>query len=231
MKLAPIADPRVFVTTRDSLHAVAEHVLAALRYRTERRIGLAATPGGFGTPDLGTVGTARVDGIELVVTRDGDERRTPLSTLAAAAAACGIEAQAPEVYTPVTPLVPDAPLAVDATAAATHAAWLAFGWGRLTAIAGDATRPTLWPEHFDAAVELGDEARGQRGTFGVSPGDAEHALPYLYVTHWSDVTPDAYWNDTAFPGASITYDELRTAPDPAERADEFFANARRRLSG
>lgn len=223
MSLLAIDDLDTFATTRVSLHAVAEHVLAALRFRAEGRIGLVVTDGGFGTPDLGDAGSARVDGVDLVVARDGREQVSPLTTLAAAGAACGIEPGAPDVYAAETALAPDAPLSIDAVAAERLATWFAFGWARLAALAGTETTPTLWPEHFDAAVELGDEARGQRGTFGASPGDAEHSAPYLYVTHWAEVPSDPYWNDAAFGGASLPHGELVGSDDPAGRADEFFA--------
>ena len=51
--------PPSFADTRAALHAVAEHVLAAARYRAVGKIGLGATPGGFGTPRLRRHGAAR----------------------------------------------------------------------------------------------------------------------------------------------------------------------------
>jgi hypothetical protein len=54
------------VQTREALHAVAEHVLAAVRYRDAGRIGLTVTPGGFSTPLSGTGGRAvGIDGVAL----------------------------------------------------------------------------------------------------------------------------------------------------------------------
>ena len=221
-----IADLDSFVRTRDALHAVAEHVLAAYRYRAEQRIGLAATNGGFGTPDLPDGSSARVSGTDLVVTRDGREDTTALTTLAEAAAACGIEPGAPDVYTPVTPLVPDAPLTIDREPARELADWLAFSWAQLSDLGAT---PTIWPEHFDAAVELGDEAHESKGTFGASPGDGEHAEPYLYVTHWSPKPADPYWNDDVFAGASVQLSALSAAGDPDEAARAFFARGRELL--
>jgi hypothetical protein len=94
-----------------------------------------------------------------------------------------------------------------------------------------ATRLQLWPEHFDLSVDLGDEAAGQRGTFGASPGDEQHPLPYLYVTHWAAVANDPYWNDTGFGGASLGYDRLVDVEDPRGAALEFLAAGRARLAG
>jgi hypothetical protein len=75
-----------FAQTRESLHALAEHVLAAARYHAMGRIGLRVVPGGFATPPFGddhrTIG---VDGTELGVRAGGQERRTPVTTTLRAA--------------------------------------------------------------------------------------------------------------------------------------------------
>ena len=123
---------------------------------------------------------------------DAVEHAETLTTLAAAAGALGVEPGAPPVYPPATPLEPDAPLVVDDDAAHVLAAWFDLGWSVVGALDAPVT---LWPEHFDVACSQGDEAAGQGGTFGASPGDAEHPEPYLYVTHWADVADDPYWND------------------------------------
>ncbi len=139
---------------------------------------------------------------------------SPITTLRAAGELLGIEPGDPTVYTPTTPLRPDAPLPIDPVAAAALAAWFRLGASILDEMAATAgpddapSTPTLWPEHFDVGLDLGDEAPGRRGTFGASPGDAEHAEPYAYVTHWSAVAEDAFWNDAVFGGASRTYSEL-----------------------
>jgi hypothetical protein len=231
--LPPIADPAVFAATRAALHALAEQVLAAARFRVTGRIGLRATPGGFATPVFGDAEEIRVDGTELVVTRDGRTARHGLTTLRAAAEAVGIEPGAPpDVYPPATTLEPDAALAVDAAAAAALAAWFGLGTSllealRATAGAADAASDVqLWPEHFDLGIELGDDDSHQRATFGTSPGDAQHPLPYLYVTRWPGVPDDAFWNDEAFPGASVDYATLAAAIDAEIMGREFFAAAR-----
>ncbi|MBI5105302.1 MAG: hypothetical protein HZB46_10040, partial [Solirubrobacterales bacterium] len=54
----------------------------------------------------------------------------------------------------------------------------------------------LWPEHFDVAVELGRDDLGRRAAFGVSPGDATHPEPYVYVSPWSSPGFDELpWRD------------------------------------
>lgn len=221
--LPSIADRDAFTRTRESWHAVAEHVLAAARYRAERRIGLVVTPGGFGTPVLASGRSARVSGGDLVVIDGSAETTTPLTTLAAAAAAIGVDPGSPPVYPRATPLELDVPLAIDAHAARVLASWFDLAWSVLGELGADLT---LWPEHFDVATELGDEARGGRGTFGASPGDAEHPEPYLYVTHWADVPNDEYWNDVVFDGASLGYAALADGGDPHAVARAFFARGR-----
>jgi hypothetical protein len=227
--LPAIDDQTTLVRTRLAWHTVAEHVVAPARYRVEGRIGLRATPGGYGTPVFGEQQQVRVAGSDLVRTHGDETTTTPLTTVGAAASVLGIDPGAPhEVYAPTTALDLDAPLEIDAAAAHALGAWFELGSGALEAMrsgASDADAPSLvqlWPEHFDLALELGDESRGARGTFGASPGDAEHPEPYLYVTHWADVADDPFWSDPVFGGASLGYDVLHTARDPVDAATTFF---------
>jgi hypothetical protein len=207
--------------TRRGLHAVAEHVLAAARHRATGRIGLRPTPGGFGTPpfpagrdDEGAGSRVlRVEGLDLVVVdvEAGRERRAPLRTVGEAAAFAGVEPGAPAgVYTPATPLDPDAPLDLDPAAAALVHDWFARSAAALTAWAGEraADGPTaaqLWPEHFDLALTVGEV------NYGASPGDDAHAGPYAYVGPWGrPARGGEYWNEPF--GASRPARDLR---DPA----------------
>jgi hypothetical protein len=237
LPLASITDLDAFHATRDSWHRLAEHVLAPARYRATGRIGLRAAPGGFGTPPYTNAGgeeeQVRVEGIALLVVRNEEPWSVPITTVAEAARTVGIEPGAPaEVYTPNTPLEPDAPLAVDEGAAERLGAWYDLAGAVLDRVRADAPGPDaasavqLWPEHFDLATDVGSEERGARGTFGASPGDDAHAEPYLYVTHWGDVAADGFWNETAFAGATLGYRDLLGADDPFGRALEFFAQGR-----
>jgi hypothetical protein len=238
--LAPISDPPACTRTRVAWHQVAEHVLAPARYHAVGRIALRVVPGGFATPPFEADGTPTELGVksrQLTIVR-GEQRSTvPLTTIGEVARAAGVTpGAAPEVYRPSTTFDPDAPLPIDDDAARLLGAWFELGWAaiealRATADADDAaSEPALWPEHFDAAVDLGDGARGRRGTFGASPGDDAHTEPYLYVTHWTDVPHDPFWNDTAFGGASLGYAEVARASDPAAAARGFFAAGRARLN-
>lgn len=237
--LPAIPDVTTLGSTREAWHALAEHVLSTARYRATGRIGLRATPGGFGTPVFGDGDELRIDGDELVVTRrSGEAVRHPITTVRAAADAIGITPGAPtDVYTPTTGLDPDTPLVIDREAAAVLAAWFDIATSVLEALRSSATaqdspsETQLWPEHFDVALELGSEQDATRATFGASPGDAAHSLPYLYVTRWPGVADDPFWDDEAFAGASLGYLALAEAPDAAARGIEFYAAARAVLSG
>ena len=222
--------------TRAAANALAEHVLSAARYASTGRIGLRATPGGFGTPLFtgpdGQDRRIRCEGNRLIVD-DGfdvlvDE---PLTTLGQAAEVVGVALGAPtEVYEPSTE--PDADLdlasAIDPEGASALAAWYELGDDALEAlraenpVADPPSEVQLWPEHFDLAVDLGSEADGTRVTFGASPGDSGHPEPYLYVLPWREVEPGGFWNADQFRGALLSQAEVLAAESPLERALAFF---------
>src|SRR4051812_7078920 len=146
-----------FVRTRDALHRVAEHIVSPARVAaTGHEIALMVTPGGFGTPPFPDGGGVRVDGTELVV-RDatGMERRTPLTSLAAAAEFAGVHAD-------------QEPLDIEPEQAARLAEFYAFAQRVLATLHAEAASPSeihLWPEHFDVAFDAGSV------NYGASPGD------------------------------------------------------------
>ena len=73
--------PGGFVETRDSLHQIAFFAMSPARYRVEERMGLRATPGGFGTPEFdGKI--ARVEGDMLVYVSDGDVASRTITSIA-----------------------------------------------------------------------------------------------------------------------------------------------------
>lgn len=199
--------PSSFAATRDELHRVAETVVSPARVAaTGNEIALEATPGGFGTPRFPDGGRVRVDGAELVV-EDGDG------------------------------VVRREPLAVDPEAAGALAALYAFAWDVLSTLRAeapadaDASPVRLWPEHFDVAFEQGAEAGGRRAGYGVSPGDAEHAEPYVYVGPWAEPPAGAEWNAVGFTGAELRYADLLAAPDPRAAALGFLRERRAALLG
>jgi hypothetical protein len=230
--LPPLPPAETFEVTRRSLHTLAEHVLARARYDANGKIGLRFTRHGFGTPWFrhgDRDAQARVERTRVIVHRDEQTRSAEITTAVAAAELAGIEPGAPaDVYTPATPLEPDAGLVVDEQSAHFLGEWYGFAASvieQVRAEAGPADQPSrvqLWPEHFDLSVDLGDESAGGRGTFGASPGDDAHSNPYLYVTHWSPVPADEYWNATSFEGASLSIDVLADARDQRGAALAFF---------
>jgi hypothetical protein len=210
------AVPDGLVSTRLALHRLAERVISPARRAVNGKIGLRFTRGGFGTPFFGPDVQVRVEGDELVVSEQGAERRSRITTLAAAAGHVGREP---------LPEVDDGTLEVDPQVSRFLGDWWGFAahvLETLRAAAADASRVQLWPEHFDLAVELGSEAAGARATYGFSPGDERHPEPYLYVGPWVAPAPGELWQATGFAGAELGYAALFDAPDQREAALEFF---------
>lgn len=206
-RLRPV--PPSLAATRERLHRLAEDELSPARRKATGKIGLRATPGGFGTPLFGEGRRVRVDGAELVVeTAGGVEARTAIA-------------------------------GVDPESAALLADWFAFGAAALIALraqVGPVAEPSmiqLWPEHFDIALELGAEAEGgrARANYGFSPGDELHPEPYAYVGPWVAPEPGPLWNATGFPGAELSYAELLRAADPRAAAHAFLLTRFEALTG
>ena len=225
MTLAPL--PEAFAETRDALHRLAVYVISPAQRLVNGEIIMRATPGGFSTfPVDGRV--IGVDGAELVV----DGARQPIGSLNEAARIVGIE---PDVGQEARFDVPphgdlDAPLAVDPEAARALGEWFAFATAVLEAIRADAAAGDdasivrIWPEHFDAAIDTGDQAAGRRATYGASPGDGHHAEPYLYASPWADRI-DPFFNDPGFRGAARTFSQLIASPDPEAAGIAFLREA------
>ena len=229
-----------FVTTRDHLHQIAYFALSPARHRSVGKMGLRATPGGFGTPEFaGRV--ARVDGTLLVHEEGAKVATRQISTVRSAAEFFGQAYE--EVWfegfrDPLTPIGPEAALLVDAEDAHLIGAWFEFGFEVLASFregsrdADDPSTTQIWPEHFDAAMETGDLETGKRASYGFSPGDGEHAEPYLYVAAWGEIDrSNAYWNDESFNGASLAYTTLAASPDPFESALGYLREGYRILHG
>jgi hypothetical protein len=203
-ELLPLPDG--FAATVLALHRVAEEVVAPAR-KPDNEIALEATPGGFGTPAFeweGATRRVRVEGTELVRETDGEQAREPLG--------------------------------VDAAAAAALASWYEFATAALERLRGEAqaseaaSAPILWPEHFDLAIEMGDEALGWRATYGFSPGDGDHPEPYAYVAPWAAQPPGELWNARGFGGAELGYAELLASGDPWRAALDFMRGRRDALA-
>jgi hypothetical protein len=224
---------------RTAMHTLAEHVVAPCRHAATGRIGLRWTRGGFGTPffERDSKDTqVRVDGTDLVLDAGGVETCAPIETASRAAAFLGGPLGAPEdVYTPTTTLFPDAELRLSARSVAFLSDWFGFAWSvleELRAEVADATAPSrvqIWPEHFDAAFEFGNEDEGRRAGYGASPGDVQHPDPYLYVVPWSDVPDDPVWNATSFRGAILSFSKVFASDTQRAPALGFMRDAARVL--
>lgn len=242
-----------FGATRASFHLLAVYVLSAVRQQHTGRVGLRPTIGGFGTPAFIRDGAAvqvRIDGGVLVVDTGGDPEHLDLQqgdvSLDQAAAFVGVTLD-PTVADrfDVPPLAdPRAPLPVLEADAAALSAWYGLGASVLDALRLDAqvdrqvptpSQVQLWPEHFDLAFDLGDEAAGTRANVGFSPGDAFSDEPYLYVGPWArdridptthpDLAP--IWNAPF--GAVLLRSQLTDDASPADEGREAEAWIREAL--
>jgi hypothetical protein len=228
--LAPTRSPDA--STRLELHRVATHVLARRRFDVSGRFGLRASPGGFATPAFGDgPEVIRVSGTTLVREVAGVATLVPItgSTLRSLAAFSGVDLAAPfsagEGMPPPGDL--DAPIQLDAPAAAVIADWYDLGWRVLDAVVAalpaEAAPATiqLWPEHFDAGTTV-VAASDERVNLGFSAGDSYEAEPYAYLGPWSAERPGdkGYWNAPF--GAVLRRSEVEAAPEPHKVCWEFF---------
>ncbi len=221
-----------FTATREALHVLAEQLISPAR-KPRKEIALTSTPGGFGTPEFEFEGERwqiRIEAGELVVLQGGEERREPITTLAAGAELVGA------ALFPDGPPTGTEPLAVDAAESAKLGAFYALADAVLAELVADwaadePSDPKLWPEHFDLAIEAGSEEAGVRANYGFSPGDGEHPDPYLYVGPWSAKPRGELWNAKGFPGAEHRYEELAAAENPRATALEFCRTRKAALHG
>ena len=200
-------DPADLAVTRESLHRVAEHLLAGTRKRATGEITLQPGPGGFRTPPLPDGTVLGVDGADVVVTGPDGTRRERLTTLSRAAAFAGVPAGFPWTkHPPATPFEPEAPLVVDPATAAALAGWFQLGQRALASLATELaaenpSEPQLFPEHFDLGITAGAV------NYGCSPGDDVIGVPYLYVgPHQLPPPEGSYWNAPF--GAYRTWDDV-----------------------
>ena len=236
--MASLAElPVTYAATRDALQRVAVHIVARARDQGgAHSIGLRVTPGGFGTPEFGPdVTRVRVSGGLILRESGGPDRVTTIAreidgaTLAELADVAGVDLAADlDVGHDTPPLGdPDEPLQIDLAAARALAGWYAKTNAALdhvvASVDADAAPALaqLWPEHFDAALDLAATS-DRRVNLGGSPGDGFHGEPYIYVGPWTSDRPgDAHFWNAPF-GAVIGYGELRAADDPVDVATAFF---------
>jgi hypothetical protein len=168
--------------SRESLHALAELVLAGPRYRVGGTIRLRATEDGVRTWDDPRLA---LSGGELISV----DRRVPLDglTYAEAARRVGLVAsRLDDLYSDGTRADPTerVRLSSPAARAVEEALWLG---ARALRSFHDGAEPVVWPEHFDVALTV-DEVN-----YGVSPGDGYSPEPYAYVGPHRAMAGD-FWN-------------------------------------
>ena len=209
--MAPI--PEKLAITRAAVHRIAEHVLSPARYASVQRIGLQPLPNGLTTPPFGPdQTTVALERDQIVVASTGGRHSSPVTTLRAAGEFVGITPGAPShVYPPATECALDTPLGLEPDAVTFLGQWWTTGGDALQQLIGALTadQPSpaqLWPEHLDLAISAAEV------NYGVSPGDAQIAVPYVYVgPHGGRPGGDAFWNAPF--GAARTLDEVSTAGD------------------
>ncbi|NUR57277.1 MAG: hypothetical protein HOV87_00985 [Catenulispora sp.] len=171
-----------FDRTRESLHGIAELLLAGPQYRRDHTIRLRVLPGAIATV---TAPTLRAD--HLNVWFEGTRVEVRGATYAELASRLGVTAGAPEgLYHDGSGAQPSDRPELDPEAALSLLDALYRGDQALRALAPDAT-PVLWPEHFDVGVTV-DEVN-----YGVSPGDGYLGEPYMYVGPHKPRS-GAFWN-------------------------------------
>jgi hypothetical protein len=195
--LPPLVDT---TATRETLHHLAEDVLAAEQQAANGELALGVTPGGFAT------------GWFPSVTGESIRLRVEGRLLAR-------EAEIHAEREPITGMFDDG-------AAAVLYAWWALGDTVLASLRpqpGEAISPiVLWPEHFDIAVTL-TTADARSLNLGFSPGDEFSAEPYVYAGPW-DKQSGPFWNAPF--GAYRTYSQIAAGDDPPAQALAFLEEAR-----
>ena len=226
-ELGPVPDG--YQSSREDFHRLAYSVVAAARHQANGKFGLRFTAGGFGTPFFGADRQVRVVGNVLVDQQGGSARSHEPTSLTDAAAFLGVEVST-VASEGDSPQIDDAnrALRLDETTGVFLGTWYGFAVSVLEELRAESSsdanpsRVQLWPGHFDPAVEIGDQDRGQRASIGASPGDGGSVAPYLYVGPWGAVGDDDYWNAEGFSGAVLPYAALLAADDQRAAALAFY---------
>lgn len=196
--------PAHLVASRRILHGIAESLLAGPQYRACGRIALRVTTTGFATVGEPALRLAVDRGVPAVVV--DESRRTPLAgTFGDIGVLTGAGFGEPEgIYGDHIGVGADEPVVLDPQGLDLLVRWFVMADAALRVFAPRQT-PSLWPEHFDVAVDLDGT------TFGASPGDGFCPSPYVYVSTAdpsATAATDAYWNAPF--GAFVAYEQVPT---------------------
>ena len=199
-----VPEPAVLAATRRRLHGIGECLMAGPQRRAGGRFTLRVTPGGFATTGSPAL---RLEGTDLIV---DESRRVPVAgTFARMAEALGVVFGAPpDSYPDGSGASLDDDITLDSRSARLIQDWYVRADAALRVMAPRQT-PILWPEHFDVAILLDDVS------YGASPGDGFHALPYAYVSR-GEASGDGgdgsgFWNAPF--GAVRSHQQMRGVGD------------------
>jgi hypothetical protein len=194
-----LGDPTVMTTTRQRMHGIAECLMAGPQRRAGGRFTLRVTPDGFATtggPPL------RLEDTDLIA---HESKRVALAgTFAQMADRLEVDfGPPPDSYPDGSGASPGDEVSLDAVSARLIERWYVLADAALRVLAPRQT-PILWPEHFDVAILL------ESTTFGASPGDSFHAMPYAYVSDGDHGDSD-FWNAPF--GAFRSQEQMRSIND------------------
>jgi hypothetical protein len=193
--------------TRQSLHGIAELLLAGPQYQRDGTIRLRVVPGAIATVTLPEL---RAD--HLNVWFDGTVVPVRGASYAELASRLGVVAGGTEgLYHDGSGAQPSEHPELDPEAALALLDALHRGDQALRSFAPDAT-PVLWPEHFDVGITLDDV------NYGVSPGDGYLGEPYMYIGPYKPRTGE-FWN--------APFGAARPLTATVEEIAEFFGEGRR----
>lgn len=196
--------------TRESLHTVAEWLLAGPQLAASDTVRLRIVPGGIATVAQPNIA---IQGASLVYA--GIAHPINGQLIESLAEKMGISAQSPaKAYSPSTPENLTTLLEVNDEAASFIMRCYQSGHQALTTFCAGET-PVLWPEHFDVAITW------DTVNFGVSPGDSFFPEPYAYVGPWTPQSGE-FWN--------APFGSFRPMSDLASpnHIVQFFTEGRRR---
>ena len=173
--------------------------MAGPQRRAGGRLTLRVTPGGFATTGEPAL---RLEGTELVI--DESSRVAVAGTFAVLAEALGVDFGAPpDDYPDGSEASATDDVTLDAASAHLIQDWYLLADAALRVLAPRET-PILWPEHFDVAILLDNTS------YGASPGDGFHAMPYAYVSS-ADHGDSDFWNAPF--GAIRSHEQMRSIDD------------------